>query len=130
MVRVVDAREYRFVVAGPGVSFRSPSAKAYKRKVRVAARGAVPTKLIAVPVELTLDYFHRNRRRFDMDNLAKCVLDALNGVAYIDDQLARVQSATAHDLTRLIHIHGGPVDLVKLLRDYDHYLFVRIRLAR
>ncbi len=129
-MRVVDAREYRFVVAGPGVSFRSHSAKAYKHRVRLAARGIVPIKLIAVPVELTLDYFHQSRRRFDMDNLAKCVLDALNGVAYVDDQLACVQSATAHDLTRVIHIHGGPVDLVKPLRDHDDYLFVRIRLAR
>jgi hypothetical protein len=64
-----------------------------------------------------------------MDNVAKCVLDALNGVGYVDDQLARVQSATAYDLRHIIHIHGGPVDLVKPLRDHAEYLFVRIRLA-
>jgi Holliday junction resolvase RusA-like endonuclease len=89
----------------------------------------LPNEPIAVPVELRLDYFHRSRRRFDIDNLAKCVLDALNGVAYVDDQLASLESATAHDLRRRIYIYGGPVDLVKPMRDHDEYLFVRIRLA-
>ncbi len=129
MVHVVGAREYRFVVGGPAVSFRSPDAGAYKRRVRQAGSGCLPNDPIAVPVELRLDYFHRSRRRFDMDNVAKCVLDALNGVAYVDDLLASLESATAHDLRRRIHIHGGPVDLVKPLRDHDEYLFVRIRLA-
>lgn len=129
MVNVVGAREYRFVVGGPAVSFRSPHAKAYKRRVRRAGRGSLPTNPIATPVEIRLDYFHRHRRRFDMDNVAKCVLDALNGVAYVDDQLACVQSATAHDLRHRVYIHGGPVDLVKPLRDHDDYLFVRIRLT-
>jgi hypothetical protein len=64
-----------------------------------------------------------------MDNVAKCVLDALNGVAYIDDQLATLQSARAHDLRKRVQIADGPVDLVKPLRDHAEYLFVRIRLA-
>jgi Holliday junction resolvase RusA-like endonuclease len=129
VVHIVRVREYRFVVAGRAVSFRSPSAKAYKRAVRRVARGFLPTNPIAEAVELRLDYFHSQPRRFDMDNVAKCVLDALNGVAYVDDQLACVQTATAHDLRRRVYLHGGPVDLVKPLRDHDDYLFVRIRLA-
>jgi Holliday junction resolvase RusA-like endonuclease len=129
VVGIVRAPEYRFVVGGEAISFRSPLAKAYKRTVRRAARGCVPTEPIGDPLEFRLDYFHSQRRRFDMDNVAKCVLDALNGVAYVDDRLARVQSATAHDLRRRFEIHGGPVDLVKPLHDYDDYLFVRIRVA-
>lgn len=129
MVHIVRAREYRFVVGGPAVSFRSPRARAYKRRVRRAGRRSLPATPIDTPVELRIDYFHRDRRRVDMDNVAKCVLDALNGVAYIDDRLASVQSATAYDLRRVVRIHGGPVDLVKPMRKHDDYLFVRIRLA-
>lgn len=129
MVHVVDAREYRFVVKGPAISFRSRNASAYKRKVRRAAAGSIPRRPIAVPVELRLDYFHPFARRCDMDNVAKCVLDALNGRAYVDDQLASLQSARAHDLRKRLHITGGSVDLVKPLREHDEYLFVRIRLA-
>ena len=129
MRRIVGAREYRFVVGGPAISFRSPNATSYKRRVRLAAMSSLPKTPIASPVELRLDYFHPHARRCDMDNVAKCVLDALNGVAYVDDQLASLQSAQAHDLRRRIHIPGGPVDLVKPLCDYNEYLFVRIRLA-
>jgi hypothetical protein len=64
-----------------------------------------------------------------MDNVAKCVLDAMNQIAYTDDRLARLQSATAHDLTRRFTLSGGPVDLVKTLRMYSDYLIVRIRMA-
>jgi hypothetical protein len=65
-----------------------------------------------------------------MDNIAKCVIDALNGIAYTDDQLARLQSARAHNIAKRVTIGGGPVDLVKPLRRYRDYLFVRIRIIR
>jgi hypothetical protein len=55
------------------------------------------------------------------------VIDALNGIAYIDDQLARLQSARAHDISKRVTINGGPVDLIKPLRRYRDYLLVRIR---
>ena len=129
MVHIVNAREYRFFVVGSAISFRSPLAKRYKRRVRRAAAPCLPEVPIDQPVELRLDYFHARKRRCDMDNVAKCVLDALNGVAYVDDQLACIQSATAHDLRNRAYIHGGPVDLVKPLRRHKDYLFVRIRLA-
>jgi Holliday junction resolvase RusA-like endonuclease len=129
VVRIIGAREYRFVVPGSAVSFRSRNARAYKRKVRRAAAGSLPRTPVATPVELRLDYFHPLPRKCDMDNVAKCVLDALNGVAYIDDQLATLQSARAHDLRKRVQIADGPVDLVKPLRDHAEYLFVRIRLA-
>jgi hypothetical protein len=129
VVRIVDAPEYRFVVPGEAISFRSPRAKAYKHTVRLAARECLPTEPITDPLEFRLDYFHSRRRRFDMDNVAKCVLDALNGVVYVDDRLACVQSATAHDLRYRLELYGGPIDLVKPLTDYDNYLFVRVRVA-
>lgn len=127
MVRVSSEVEYRFVVPGQGVSFRSPRAKIYKAAVVRAARPGLPTQPRAEPVEIRLDYFHVTPRRFDMDNIAKCVIDALNGIAYIDDQLARLQSARAHDISKRVTINGGPVDLIKPLRRYRDYLFVRVR---
>lgn len=129
MVRIVDAREYRLVIPGRAVSFRSPLAIVYKRKVRRIFHQSLEIDPIEVGVECRLDYFHLHRRRFDMDNIAKCVLDALNGAAYVDDRQVSLQSARAHDLTRRIDIPGGPVDLIKPLKEHDEYLFVRIRVA-
>jgi Holliday junction resolvase RusA-like endonuclease len=37
------------------------------------------------PVSLSITCFVSNRRRRDVDNMGKLILDALNGVAYVDD---------------------------------------------
>jgi len=119
--------EYRVVVPGRAVSFRSSQARAYKRSVRTAARGVFARPLTDQAIEVYIDYFHRTRRRFDMDNVAKCVLDALNGMAYVDDRQIQLQAAKAHFLQSPVKIYGGPVDLIKPLRKYEQYLFIRIR---
>lgn len=36
-------------------------------------------------VVVTIDFFNGNKRRRDLDNMAKLVLDALNKIAYADD---------------------------------------------
>ena len=127
MVQILNALEYRFVVPGRAISFRSPKANSYKAAVVRAAAPALPRVPKDMPVEVRLDYFHMSPRRFDMDNVAKCVIDALNGRAYNDDRLVRLQSSRAHDITKRVDIRGGPVDLVKPLREHRDYLFVRIR---
>jgi Holliday junction resolvase RusA-like endonuclease len=74
-----------------------------------------------------MDYFYMRKRRVDMDNVAKCVLDALNGIAYIDDRYVRLQSTCAYQLREPQHIKSGPIDIIKPLARYNEYLFVRIR---
>lgn len=49
-------------------------------------------------LRVRLDFYKGNRRRTDIDNLQKLVLDALNGVAYVDDwQVAELTSTRAYD---------------------------------
>ena len=122
------AREYRFVIPGRAVSFRSPVAMDYRKRVRRCARPLF-RKPLDLALEIRLDYFHCHARRVDMDNVSKCVLDGLNGLAYRDDRLATVQTSKSHDLRKRIDLHDGPIDLVKPLRRHKEYLFVRIRLA-
>lgn len=75
-----------------------------KQRPRVTARGTyTPTETreaeervrtawtetkaepFAHQVVVTIDFFNGNKRRRDLDNMAKLVLDALNKVAYADD---------------------------------------------
>ena len=128
MIRETKTVEYRFVVPGEAVSFRVAKASDYKELVVQSARPVLPTTPTAQPVEIRLDYFHTIPRNPDMDNIAKCVIDALNGVAYTDDKLARLQSSADYDLTNRVDIQGAPIDLVKPLADHSDYLFVRIRI--
>ena len=118
--------EYRVVVPGRAVSFRSPRARAYKKLIGDIARGVFSQPLSDSTINIHIDYFHTRRRRMDMDNVAKCVLDALTGVAYVDDRQVRLQAASAHWLQVPVYIEGGPVDLVKPLANYDEYLFIRL----
>jgi len=89
--RIYSTPEYRLVVPGRAISFRSSKCKEYKRLIRRAARPLFPKPLPGPRVTVKLDYFHTERRRVDMDNVAKCVLDALNGIAYVDDRQVRLQ---------------------------------------
>lgn len=127
-MRYVDHRlEYRLVIPGNAKSFRSKDAQAYKQEIRITAKKNVSQQFLGREIEVRLDYFYTGRRRPDMDNITKCVLDALSGVAYADDRQVRVASAVAHFLGEIVQINGGPVDLVKPLAHYQRYLFIRIR---
>ncbi len=130
MRQLHKSSEYRIIVPGRAVSFRSPKSKTYKAIVRDVAKQIFTKPIAGDIVEVRLDYFHLSTRRMDMDNIAKCVLDALNGVAYIDDRQVRLQTAAAHSLASVVFIPQGVVDLVKPLAQYKEYLFVRIREAR
>ena len=48
----------------------------------VAMRDRKPTK---APVSIVMGFYRSTKRRVDIDNLAKMVLDGLNGIAWVDD---------------------------------------------
>jgi Holliday junction resolvase RusA-like endonuclease len=127
MIRFVGVQEWRIVVPGRAWSFRSPNAFRYRAAVRRAARAVFRRRPLSVRCEVRLDYFFSGARRMDMDNVAKCVLDALTGVVYRDDVQVALQFARGHDLSRVVHVPDETVDLVKPLRLFNEYVFVRVR---
>lgn len=127
MIQLHRSPEYRIVIPGKAVSFRSSKSGQYKAKIQEIAKHIFAKPMIGDLVEVRLDYFHVKRRRMDMDNIAKCVLDALNGIAYKDDIQVRLQAATAYSLASVVFIQQGVVNLVKPLAQYEEYLFIRIR---
>ena len=127
MTRSEKVPEYRFIVPGKAESFRSRYASVYKKRIKTITQGLFPAPQQKIRFDVLIDYFHLQSRRFDMDNVAKCVLDALNGVAYADDQQVRRQVSEAHDLRRVVILPDGPIDLIKPLKEHDTYLFVRVR---
>jgi Holliday junction resolvase RusA-like endonuclease len=127
MNRVIHNREYRFAVPGIAASFRTKSSKKYKLRIKKEAKKLFKRPLLNMNIEIRIDYFHIGKRKFDMDNVAKSVLDALNKIAYLDDKQASLQSAEAHYLGAFIRLHGGPVDIVKPMKYYPNYTFIRLR---
>jgi crossover junction endodeoxyribonuclease RusA len=58
----------------------------YERSLGWAAKIAMQgRKPLEGPLRVTVTAFVGGRRRVDIDNVAKCALDSLNGIAYLDD---------------------------------------------
>lgn len=85
----------KFTVEGEPRSKQRPRVvrgRAYTPKETVAAEKLVAAAyreasehLFEHNVVVSIDFFNGNRRRRDIDNMAKLVMDALNGVAFVDD---------------------------------------------
>ena len=67
----------------------------YEHQVAVAAVRA-GVRLFPGPVSLFIDFYLPTRRRLDLDNLLKTVMDALNCVAYADDSQVEEVFAVKH----------------------------------
>jgi Holliday junction resolvase RusA-like endonuclease len=61
--------------------------KAWQDAVSVAARDAAAGQApYTTPLEVSLSFYLPTRRRMDLDNLSKAVLDGMNGIIYGDDK--------------------------------------------
>ena len=75
-----------------GSVFTAPAIKAYSELIRIAAVKAMGGRApfaqpIIVNLSLASDTFCDWKRFGDVDNLSKIVLDAMNGIVYLDDSL-------------------------------------------
>ena len=66
------------------VTYTPRETREYEERVAWEAKAAGVT-MFDGPVALTLWLYSKGRRRADIDNAAKSVMDGLNGVAYRDD---------------------------------------------
>lgn len=66
------------------VTYTPRETREYEERVAWEARAAGVT-MIDGPVALKLWLYSKGRRRADIDNAAKSIMDGLNGVAYADD---------------------------------------------
>ena len=65
--------------------------------VKAHARNAGARPMLG-PVSVELRFWRATKRRCDVDNLAKLVCDALNGIAWRDDdQIADLRATKGHD---------------------------------
>jgi len=83
---------YRFFVEGnpiPKARARVVNGHAYTPQTTVEWEAQVRRNYIGPrfdgPVSIEMHFWRRNKRRADLDNLEKAVMDSLNGVAWRDD---------------------------------------------
>ncbi len=68
-----------------GRSFTPMKVLNHQNVVQLMAFAAGIRTMTRLPVILDTDFFMGNKRKVDLDNLVKCVMDALNGRVYVDD---------------------------------------------
>ena len=127
MRRILEFAEYRFFVPGKAISFRTKNAKKYKKLVKKFAMKVFKRKLIGNKLQIIIDYFYKGSRKFDMDNIEKCIIDALTGVAYNDDLQIFSTTVNSYPIDQITKLSDVVIDIVKPLRWHDTYTFIRLR---
>lgn len=105
----MDVPSYLFwVTHQPFTKAGSTSGKLYRAAVKSAAAAVIPNPIETSDVEIEISYATRIRRsiRADVDNVVKPTLDALKGVAYVDDHQVRSVTASLFDLTQSFVVDG------------------------
>ena len=87
----------------------TPEALAFRHAVRMIAMVQGATPLVG-PVAVFLDVY-RPRRRGDLDNILKATLDALNGIAYRDDDQVEQITAQRYEDKRAPRVEVSVVPL-------------------
>lgn len=92
--------------------YRSARVTAWQQTVawhaREAMRGDPP---LSGAVRMRLEFVLPSRRRVDLDNLSKAVLDALNGIVWHDDrQVTRLELSKRYDGDCGVHVAVQAVD--------------------
>jgi Holliday junction resolvase RusA-like endonuclease len=72
---------------GNGHGYQPERVKVWQGSVASAARAAMAGRApLSGDLAVTLDFYLPDRRRRDLDNLAKGTADAMNGIVWNDDQ--------------------------------------------
>jgi Holliday junction resolvase RusA-like endonuclease len=81
----VPKQSFRAVAGGRG--YTDPRVKAWQEKVAYEARYVMDgDEPLTGDLQVSLKFYLSDRRRKDLDNLSKGVLDALNGIVFVDDR--------------------------------------------
>jgi hypothetical protein len=125
-----------FIVSGTPISVqgKAQSKTRWKAKVGAAASATLSADhaLVADPVRVTIVYFYVSTD-LDLDNIIKPIIDALNGVIYIDDfQVTNISAAKRDRSGTLILEEASPAIINQLGTTADEprdFVFVAVELA-
>ena len=95
-----------WVVQRPSTSGKGKEAYLSAVKVSAACEIAEPITVADIEVEVVYSTTAKPAERMDTDNINKPTLDALKGVAYVDDAQVRSVTATIFDKTASHHVEG------------------------
>lgn len=127
------ALPFEFAIEGPPVSQqarRRELVRQWSRSVRDAAlhRWDADTSPVAEVIMLTIIYFY-NDVPMDVDNIPKPILDALNGLVYVDDSQISDLFCRKRELTDRLQIESESQILKNYIRRGAHFIYISVQSA-
>jgi Holliday junction resolvase RusA-like endonuclease len=100
---------------------------AYQLAVADAARSLIESPIESHDVEVEIFYSSRTGAVLDIDNVVKPTLDALCGIAYVDDRQVRAVRAIRFDRTKPLKVDGSIEQIEALiLGASEHVVWIDI----
>jgi hypothetical protein len=125
------APSFEFQLAGPAVSAQAKNRlllQGWKRRVADAAKGRWPSDRppLGHALDVHTSEFGEIRPRRDRDNMAKPILDALQGIAYLNDSQVRSVAVEWCDINGSYSVrHMSPV-VAEALVAGEEFVWVRL----
>jgi crossover junction endodeoxyribonuclease RusA len=103
---------------------------AWRQRIRVAATAAWPVgrRAIEVAVELRIAHY-AEARVADMDNLIKPIQDALQGIAYVNDNVVQDVTGSWRNINGRFPVRYMPLTLAAAFSDGREFVHVCLWLA-
>ena len=118
------------VVKGRPASFNSSSRNKRRWRDLVAAEA---TSVCSTPsscdFEVNVTFFYKAVPDFDTDNMSKPTIDALKGIAFLDDRQVKKRSVTAVDLNGSFRIVDPDPRVSAAITDGVDFVSITIREA-
>ncbi len=116
------------LIPGKPVSFQSNRTvvRAWKEKVASIARAKVSSVNTDHEMAVSITHFYRRPPRFDADNMAKPICDALNTIVYHDDSQIVERVARRIPISRAFDLWRMPPELALALCKGEDFVFIRV----
>jgi crossover junction endodeoxyribonuclease RusA len=121
---------FEFVVEGPPLSHQTEDRKklrAWKAKVRRAARRLWNGSPLTVSLKITVVYYHEGVAvSIDNDNMIKPIQDALNKLVYADDRLITDTIIRKTPIDGPIYARGLSLVLLRAYSRGNEFLHIQV----
>ena len=130
MTRVIRDPIYRLWIEGRPLSRQGRLQPNYARRIREVAAAAIRQPIQTRRIDVEIFFVSPRSLRADVDNVIKPILDALEGIAFMDDfQVRSVKATRFPEPGEEAFGIGGPIEkdvLVRLFEEHPKEFLVNI----
>ncbi len=117
-----------FVVRGRPFSVRASAASRnrWREEIGLVARDVFSEPLQDNDLRIQITFFFDRAPSFDIDNISKPICDALNGIAYNDDEQLVERNARRKDIGGSYSLEDVEPELVAALADLQKFVCIEL----